>query len=336
MNKFLVTADIHTHLYSRFATPDTTYGSSRLKDIVMVLLQIRDYALVYGYEYLVIVGDLFHIRGVINAHVFTIIYDLLDLEFKQKGIHIILVAGNHDQANRQGTVTSLKGLEKVCTVITEPCSWDNCVFIPFSEHRDVVINGIINEVTQDTEYLFIHAGIQGAIAGSSEYQPTEELLLENIPDVDEVFLGHYHKPQELRDRVHYCGSPLHLSFEDAGQQKGFWSVDDSIVNFIPTTYPTFNIVHIKTDEDLRQFVKSNDGNNFYWLKCTINIHTTQDNVIATYYPPAEAYQPRVMGLDQMTDEQSLQSYITYKKPELDKTALLKYGLYAITRAKVLK
>lgn len=336
MNKFLVTADIHAHLYSRFATPDPIYGSSRLKDIVMVLLQIRDYALAHGYAYLVIVGDLFHIRGVINAHVFSIIYDLLDVEFKQKGIHIILVAGNHDQANRQGTVTSLKGLEKVCTVITEPCSWDNCVFIPFSEHRDVAINGMIDEVTQDTEYLFIHAGIQGAVAGSSEYQPAEELLLEDIPDVYRTFLGHYHKPQELRENVRYCGSPLHLSFEDAGQLKGFWSVDNGMVRFLSTKYPTFNIVHINTDEDLRRFIKSNDGSNFYWLKCTINVLTTQDNVVATYYPPQEAYQPRVIGLDQMTDEQAITAYLDYKKPILDKTALLKYGLYAITRAKVLK
>ena len=55
------------------------------------------------------------------------------------------------------------------------------------------------------------------------------------PDFDYCALGHYHKYLHIAKNAYYCGSTECLSFDDAGQEKGFLDVDlDSHkVRFVP-------------------------------------------------------------------------------------------------------
>ncbi|PCJ19544.1 MAG: hypothetical protein COB02_07300 [Candidatus Cloacimonadota bacterium] len=62
----------------------------------------------------------------------------------------------------------------------------------------------------------IHVGNLGAISQEDIKQ-----------GFDYIALGHLHKPQSLKNNVHYCGSPIALSFSEAKQEKEITILDIS-------------------------------------------------------------------------------------------------------------
>ena len=65
-----------------------------------------------------------------------------------------------------------------------------------------------------------------------------------FPPVDYIALGHIHKPQKVGglDHIRYCGSPIPLGFDEAGQQKEVLLVDldaDGLRAVTPLPVPRF-------------------------------------------------------------------------------------------------
>lgn len=65
-----------------------------------------------------------------------------------------------------------------------------------------------------------------------------------FPPVDYIALGHIHKPQKVGglDHIRYCGSPIPLGFDEAGQQKEVLLVDldaDGLGAVTPLPVPRF-------------------------------------------------------------------------------------------------
>ncbi len=76
--------------------------------------------------------------------------------------------------------------------------------------------------------LVAHCLTRAGIQSGSErvfLGTAEEVSPELFSGFSYVALGHLHRPQRVTDRMWYSGSPLAYAFDEAGQKKGFLSVD---------------------------------------------------------------------------------------------------------------
>jgi len=76
--------------------------------------------------------------------------------------------------------------------------------------------------------LVAHCLTRAGIQSGSErvfLGTAEEVSPELFSGFSYVALGHLHRPQRVTDRMWYSGSPLAYAFDEAGQEKGFLSVD---------------------------------------------------------------------------------------------------------------
>ena len=185
---------------------------------------------------LVINGDLFDNRKVIEIDVLTAIHEAvyrasLTLE------HIYIVVGNHDQWLRDGRIHStsiFSGIPRI-TVVAD----DMIVKLGSAEYADMVL--CMHAFTTDLEriqrfitkcaydktlslarkVLVLHTSVDGARIGKSVSTGGMSLGSLEPDSFDRVLLGHYHKPQALRQNVLYIGSPYQTDRSEAGEEKRF-------------------------------------------------------------------------------------------------------------------
>ena len=168
-----------------------------------------------------------------------IVGDLFDKTFNPEwaviqGIHVssgdvIVLAGNHDETNREGTKCSLEVVQESGNdVIRNPKLSEVFVsrngplyFVPHhstQELFDLALDKVI-ESSGDSEnkYLFLHCNRGTAIGDKSDStlyvsDEREDKLLEKFT---RIFYGHEHHPQLLKGgRVVVCGNTMPTSFSD--------------------------------------------------------------------------------------------------------------------------
>jgi DNA repair exonuclease SbcCD nuclease subunit len=235
---FLIFSDLHAHPFKPYATILPNGMNSRLSDIVSCVKQILDYCIEHPEVELVLFGgDLFHTRGRLAVQAFNAIYEVL-AGFSIRKIPLMLIHGNHDQADREGSVYSIHTLRTVAEVVDKP-GWtmvttrtgqDVAVMaVPYTENvahlRDLVKTPFPGRLVTKVPTLFLgHLGIQGAKVGSdfvytNPYDAAVDDL--NLPGFDAAFLGHYHMHQRLTANAWYIGAPLQHTWGDRGQERGF-------------------------------------------------------------------------------------------------------------------
>ena len=169
----------------------------------------------------------------------VIVGDLFDKTFNPEwaviqGIHVsfgdvIVLAGNHDETNREGTKCSLEVVqESGKDVIRNPKLSEVFVvrrgplyFVPHhstQELFDFALEKIIESSgDQENKYLFLHCNRGTPIGDKSDStlyvsDEMEDRLLEKFT---RIFYGHEHHPQLLKGgRVVVCGNTMPTSFSD--------------------------------------------------------------------------------------------------------------------------
>lgn len=148
---------------------------------------------------------------------------------------------------------------------------------------------------------------------------------------DLVCLGHIHKAQEVEHcgrPVFYCGALNGLTFNEEGQEKGFWMHDVKIEpydrvdsRFIKTPYREF--LTLELDEQQIDTILEYIGENPTWLMGTI----VKDKIIRVRYSCSEELNKK---LNRKTLEKELYDagafYVAEIKPEKINTALVKQEL----------
>lgn len=335
MNKFLMTADVHFHNYPQFSTPEARFGSNRVASIAESLLAMRDHAT--ADKNLVIIGDLFHTRGMLSVSLMNTVRGVI-AELSQV-FNITIIAGNHDQANKSGTQTSVAYLAPWATIVENFTVRGNCAFLPFRESRLDMVDMFNKAAEAKVEYVFAHVGVLGATIGTTEYQPSEDLALSDLGSerFRYVFLGHYHKHQWLNKNTMYLGNPCQTSFSDAGLVKGFWEFDDTKDTELvlhETGQPEFHQLTITDKASLLKFIKTYKPVNYYKLRMADNLGLPNDtpNVIIERATAKEEYQPRIKGMDTMTESDTLEAYAKYRGFSID-SEVIEMGKDLIKRAK---
>lgn len=254
--RFVVFADVHVDEYSTFAKVLPNGRNSRLANCINGLEQVLNYCIQNKIQCAVCVGDLFNKRDKISIKVYNEVYNVVE-KFRNQNITLILVAGNHDEAVKDGSITSVQPLRGLAYVIDEKTQTKSLQFeegkvlfhcIPFTEDVEKLKQSayqLANQRRQGINILFAHCGVRGSVVGDHEYIPKSEIGVEHLyySSFDSVFLGHYHKRQQvLNTNVYYSGSLVPWRFGES-DISGFYDVHaDALpvqISFVPIKCPRF-------------------------------------------------------------------------------------------------
>lgn len=215
--KFIYTADWHFSNYSNDVIIKESGLAERLHYLVVTIMNIINYAREKKIKKIIIGGDILHNKSVIYSFALSV---LIDLFKNNSDIEFITLDGNHDMSSRtiEG-VSGLKALDSISNVQTiHECEViENIVFVPWK----YVTKEKIREY--NTDYLISHFGVNEAVLNSG-ISIVSDVALKDLSHFKTVLLGHYHKPQFLKN-LYYVGSPIHLDRGEKNEDKRFLVVD---------------------------------------------------------------------------------------------------------------
>jgi exonuclease SbcD len=210
-------------------------------------------------DVVLVAGDVYD-RALPGVDAVKLLDDAL-LRLSGAGASIIISSGNHDSPRRLGFGSRLLDRAGV-HVRTDPARLADPVLIedrhgpvafyplPYLEpalvadqlaaerSHPAVLTAAMRAVRADMagrsggsgirSVVAAHAFVTGGTASDSERALAVggigQAPMETFDDADYVALGHLHGRQRLSERVRYSGSPLAMSFSEAGHTKGSWLV----------------------------------------------------------------------------------------------------------------
>lgn len=201
------------------------------------------------------------------------------LWFAARKIHVVLINGNHDYFDEQGTTMidmfhSIKAVEKkyLHVVTNDPAVVDldeygvSYLCVPCRQNlttkklQKIIENLYSKAHNQDCCYGVVHEALSGSMANAKHVMKTE-CGIPVIKSVKGIMLGDIHLRQKLSDGVWYCGSPIMTKFNDS-KDKGMlvWypkQVDPEVVLLpnVPKLIEITDPKKIKKYENTKHAVK---------------------------------------------------------------------------------
>lgn len=256
MAKVVLFSDLHAHPFKPYATILPNGMNSRLENAVSCIAQIVQYCKQEKVDLVLFGGDLFHVRRNISVPAFNAVYEAMS-GFAEAGIPVVLIHGNHDQADKHGNDHSIHALRTFLTVVDEP-GWVtitggesktryDVLAVPYTENVDQLKEVLGTRGPDNPEnptILLGHLGVQGARVGadfvySNPHDPVVDTFDGGRFDIG--FLGHFHEHQQLNDRLWYIGAALHHNWGDKNTQRGFLVLETDTLTFeqVPLSAPRF-------------------------------------------------------------------------------------------------
>lgn len=245
--KFIIVGDIHLHLFNEFSKPASNpeYVNTRLEHTINAL-RVAFIDAKQTDATLILTGDLFHERGKVRTEVFNAAFNLLT---EYSTVPVLMIRGNHDMVSNslysQSSVDIFDTLDNV-TVIKQYDMYytpeGNSIFGVSYGEEYAELKDVIKSASADI--LISHLGIEGAKGAGHSKLDGAFTVADLYPDnFKQVFLGHYHRAQELAPNVRYLGTLVSTNFSEP-EKKGYWTVtmDNHEVNdleFVPLNFPRF-------------------------------------------------------------------------------------------------
>ena len=256
--KVALYSDLHAHPYNNGTLLE--HGTnSRVQDAVSVIEQVYSYAVDNDVDVVLFGGDLFDRRKSIDVDTYNKIHEAV--QYWSRKVSTVMIPGNHDQANKSGTVHALQRFNsKTCKVPMYP-SWTklpgnvHLFSVPYYDDGDTIAQHVREGLEDknpdgDRHILLIHYGVAGAKVGPSDYVlPCElDLTMLELDEWDIVFSGHYHIGQQIGSKFHYIGSAMQHRWDDVGFPKSFVVYDSETnqISRVPTVAPKFLEIRDKT------------------------------------------------------------------------------------------
>lgn len=202
----------------------------------------------------IIAGDLYD-KTVPSAEAVELCDQFL-VDLASRKLHIFLLSGNHDSAERVAFGGRLMELSQVhvspvysgtVTPITLSDEYGpvNVYLLPFVKPShvrryfpDADIQSYTDAIHTAVEAMGLDSSVRNVLVAhqfitNSEKGGSEEASvggLDNVDswvfdDFDYVALGHIHMPQDVTSKIRYCGSPLKYSFSEAKREKSVTVVE---------------------------------------------------------------------------------------------------------------
>ena len=245
MFKFIHTSD--WHLGQNF------YNYDRSEEQRDMLRQLADIARKPTPDALLVSGDIFHTAAPSNAAMNMYVEEMLNIRRACPTMDIIVIAGNHDSASRLdcdrllwekagvmvkgGIARDTSGHAALDSHIVPVGDKGIVAAVPFAfpsnfplvdgtdtgrEERQRAYFQAVLDLANANNHNGVPVVLMAHLAVShSDFTGHDMSLMMDSVDIttlgegyDYVALGHIHRPQQLTDRVRYCGTPLPVSFDE--------------------------------------------------------------------------------------------------------------------------
>jgi DNA repair exonuclease SbcCD nuclease subunit len=230
MSKALIFSDLHIHSHKDRV--------DRLEDCIKVLDWVFEQAFENNCRYIFFLGDLFHERSKIDVRNYLKTFDVFKKHLidKKNNLKVYLLVGNHDMYHRERwDINSVKPLGAIPQVTVVEYPQQTLIedvkidWMPYTENPINDLKELKEKNSGPGDVLFGHMSVHGALLNLC-YETKSDVFVEHdndmIPvdasvfsDWEMVFLGHYHGPQNINEKIEYVGSPLELSFGESFQEK---------------------------------------------------------------------------------------------------------------------
>ena len=242
--KLLIFSDLHLNNPGNFGVDETTGLSKRLLEQQKVTKQIINLAIEEKVDAVLFGGDLIHSVGSVSTEVLNTAHLFFNSFRTSVCVPVYFVPGNHDLNNRKNP----KWYNYSCKVFEPVQPPANIKLIGFHEKIDY-------EKVKGFDIVAIHQTPINARVGN--YVFTEGFNWQELARNNKLVLcGHIHQRQYLADNCIIVGSPMSLTFGDAGD-RGIYLVDTDTgaAEFRKLNYPEF--LTVENYEDVR------DDGNYY-------------------------------------------------------------------------
>ena len=225
MAKVLIYSDIHIHAHKK--------NADRIEDCLEVLDWVYKVAERNSIKHVLFLGDLFHERQKIDVLTYQKTFEKLVEAHASGSFTTFLLLGNHDMYYFDkwdinsiaplNIIPNIKVIAKPSSIQIEDFTID---LLPYT-HNPL---GHLAQLSKNSKRVFLGAHISVDGAKLNSYGTEADVIVEHdgamvkvdktvFENWENVFLGHYHCPQQLSENIEYIGSPLELNFGEAFQEK---------------------------------------------------------------------------------------------------------------------
>ena len=203
-------------------------------------------------------GDFFDSRKHQSQNLLMLAYDILEL-FRESGIILILVTGNHDKTDYRSDFSFLSVFKDHpnLTLIERTHHFDddeNKVRFHFISYFDndlylEVLNEQLMKLHKNYKNVLVtHIGVSGVIANSGE-KTEASIKISHFKDFDKVLIGHYHNySSHSKDRIVYFGSALQHNFGE-DNNKGVVLLNDKLnLQRVRTEFKEYRNIEVDVSE----------------------------------------------------------------------------------------
>jgi DNA repair exonuclease SbcCD nuclease subunit len=245
MGNILITADLHLHPHRS--------DQRRVEDGLECLKWIYSTANIARIKTVVFAGDFLHHRFSLSSYAYSKACGIISTA-RDQGIATIMLLGNHDCYYEDNwSVNSLSPMQGLVNIVDSPKTIEiegvPVDFLPYTPTP----SRYLSEFTNPSSTLISHLAVADAVLNSKydiksvedDSKDKEVISVSAFNRWKKVWLGHYHYGQKVSDNVEYIGSPMQLSFGEAGQNKyiAIYDTDTLETKYIENEIsPKFHIV----------------------------------------------------------------------------------------------
>ena len=268
MKRFVVFSDLHLHPWA-YGSQVINGKNSRLEQQKEVVKSIAQYCKERDIPEVVFTGDLFH-TSTVGAETNQAAYEAFN-SFKEHGIDLSLLVGNHDQSSRSGGSHALSFFREFGNVFDVGRHASEAVhsgphrliagtpayFFPYTDD-EATLKGYLRSCGGDPYFLFLHQGVGGVEVNAKGFTLNEILTPAMVPSVCAMaFSGHYHTFKPVSSNLIIPGSTVQLNWGDEGEPRGWLDVSVEHgqvqeINFIESQASKFITIH---EDDLDTHTK---------------------------------------------------------------------------------
>jgi DNA repair exonuclease SbcCD nuclease subunit len=219
----IATGDIHLSEYKTDKIIEDNYPR-RLYEIILTLKKLCEYARKNNIKNIDLLGDLHSDKNIIYTDAQNAFKKILD---DNSDLTFTIFDGNHDLSSTgDGATSTIEVFNKYPNVkffTDKPVKIGNITILPYSHNMIDYLNEL-----DSNDILLSHFGLSEAVLQSG-ISIVSSICMKDLAKFKLVLLGHYHKPQELKNdktRLFYVGCPVHFNWNDKNEKKRFLVYND--------------------------------------------------------------------------------------------------------------
>lgn len=228
--------------------------------------QVRDICVKYNVKKVLHGGDIFEARKAQPLEVLTGFSECLQL-LELVDIHLTAIPGNHDKTDYNSKLSYLSEFKHHpnFTLIDEFGSNQinnnlSIHFLPyFDESKDKYIKylRIIDECGFENKcnILITHIAVENAL-DNDNIKVSNFIKSNEFDKFDKVLIGHYHKRNQISDKIFYVGSTHNTQYDNENERGVTIIYSDGSHEYETLNTPKFFKIEVNVDRINNDFIKS--------------------------------------------------------------------------------